>query len=348
DEARKELDSLVAGGIDRLPWSSSWLVTFFCVVEAAAAVDDERAAALAYDLMKPFAGRPAMASLAIACLGPVARSLGLASRTAGRIDEAVAHLEAAVDESRQLGNRPFFALSQADLAATLTVRGAPGDAARAASLADEAVAALDEMGLNAKADRIRAARPGPPAPPVAAEVGVLHFTGGTWDLRVGDDHVVLADGVGLRYLARLLAAPGVEIGADELAGPGLVGARQDVIDEKALHTYRDRIRDLQEDLQEAEDAADLGRVEKLRLELDNLLEHVGAQMGLGGQSRSFADERERARTAVQKALRRAIDRVRAAAPELGEALLGSVRTGSLCSFEPGDTLPRRWDVTGPR
>lgn len=47
----------------------------------------------------------------------------------------------------------------------------------------------------------------------------------------------------------------------------------------------------------------------------------------GGQVRAFPDSRERARTAVRKAIKRAIDEVAAADPAIGDLLRSSLTTG---------------------
>ena len=48
--------------------------------------------------------------------------------------------------------------------------------------------------------------------------------------------------------------------------------------------------------------------------------------------RSFADAPERARTAVRKAIKRAIDEIAAANPAIGEHLAQRVETGSTCCY----------------
>ncbi|MBM7785470.1 hypothetical protein [Tenggerimyces flavus] len=60
------------------------------------------------------------------------------------------------------------------------------------------------------------------------------------------------------------------------------------------------------------------------------------ELRAGGRSRLFADEAERARIAVGKAIRRAILRVIALDARLGEELLETIRTGRYCSYRPPD------------
>jgi hypothetical protein len=150
----------------------------------------------------------------------------------------------------------------------------------------------------------------------------------------------------MRHLARLLAAPHRDIAAAELAGTVVDALRQDVLDREALASYGRRIEELRHELDEADADADIERSGRLRMELDQLVEHVEASMGLGTRSRTFVDSSERARTAVQKAIRRAIDRVKLPAPRLGDMLSRSIRTGSSCRYEPDDDRGD-WLVVGP-
>jgi hypothetical protein len=70
-------------------------------------------------------------------------------------------------------------------------------------------------------------------------------------------------------------------------------------------------------------------------ERDWLTGELAAATGAGGRARRFTDDQERARVAVGKAIRRALDRIAAADPPIGAHLRGSVRTGQRCSYQPG-------------
>ena len=63
----------------------------------------------------------------------------------------------------------------------------------------------------------------------------------------------------------------------------LVSFFEDVLDEKAQQEYKQRITDLQEQLQEAEEMNDLGRNETISTELDQLVEHLSKSFGLAGK-----------------------------------------------------------------
>jgi hypothetical protein len=139
--------------------------------------------------------------------------------------------------------------------------------------------------------------------------------------------------------------PEREIAATTLvggAGPAVGGVEQPVLDERAMAEYRQQIRDLQEDLAEAEANADVERAHRLQVELDALVAELSGHTALGGRSRAFASAAERARTAVRKAVRRALDQLEEADPELGGALRRSIQTGRLCCYRPGPDTPARW------
>jgi tetratricopeptide (TPR) repeat protein len=343
EEAWRNLDGLRTAGIGDIPSSSNWLLTLFCIVEAADRLGDPASAEAAYKALCPFAGLPVMASLAVMCFGSAEGALGLAARTLGRLDDAVRHLERAIEADRRLGNRPMLAIARGNLGATLLLRRQGDDAARGTSLLEEAVAALRGMGLTARAERFA-----PRQPDVAAgPPGTLRFAGGTWELCCGSDRVVLPDGVGIRYLARLVAVPGRDVGADELAGTGADALRQEVLDDDARRDYRRRMEHLRAELDAADAAGDPQRATRAQDELDRLMAELAASTGLGGRARTFADGRERARTAVQKAIRRAVARIGESTPVLGELLAASVQTGLVCRFDPVEGLPREWQVEGP-
>jgi len=67
-------------------------------------------------------------------------------------------------------------------------------------------------------------------------------------------------------------------------------------------------------------------------ELEALTRELALASGLGGRSRAFADVPERARTAVRKALKRALEQIAAANPVIGQHLGGRIETGAICRY----------------
>lgn len=88
DRARALLDDLVAGGLGRLPKSSTWLSGMVGIVEAARVLGDAAVCGHAYRLLSPFAAMPVLPSFAVTCLGSVERTLGVAASTMGELDTA--------------------------------------------------------------------------------------------------------------------------------------------------------------------------------------------------------------------------------------------------------------------
>jgi hypothetical protein len=75
-------------------------------------------------------------------------------------------------------------------------------------------------------------------------------------------------------------------------------------------------------------------VARLREERDWLVGELAAATGVAGRSRLFTGNEERARIAVGKAIRRALNRISAADPVIGEVLQARVQTGLRCCYRP--------------
>jgi tetratricopeptide (TPR) repeat protein len=357
DRARAALDRLAAGGLAALPQSSTWLPGMLAIAEAAAELGDRAIAREVYDLLLPHRDLPAMPSLAVVCLGSSERPLGLAARTLGDVDLAVDHLDRAVAADRRLGNRPLAAITLAELAGALRERDRPGDRDRAAEALDEAIATAEALDMAVRADawrddRDRARRGSHGSERDAGRPGLIRREGRSWRVAVEGREALVPDRIGMTYLAELLTRPGRAVPAVELAGgpgagaaaaaAGVQGPRQDVLDADARAAYATRARALTTELAAAEDRDDTARAERLRSEIGALADEVEAATGLGGRPRRFADGAERARTAVRKALKRAIDEIDAAEPTIGAALHATVTTGTTCAYTPDPHAPIRW------
>ena len=89
-----------------LPRCGTWLVTLYCMAEAAYLLGDVDAAAEVYELLLPFADRPAMTSLGITCFGSVNLALGLALVTLGELDDGLEFLSGSLCRNLALGHLP--------------------------------------------------------------------------------------------------------------------------------------------------------------------------------------------------------------------------------------------------
>jgi hypothetical protein len=145
----------------------------------------------------------------------------------------------------------------------------------------------------------------------------------------------------MRDLAYLLARPGREVAAVDLAGPPAGPRQGDLgwrLDARATAAYRARLAELATILEEADAAGDAGRSALASEEHDAIARELAAAYGLGGRPRRTGDSVERARQAVTWRIRDALGRIDAAHPELGRHLRRSVRTGTFCAYAPADPV----------
>jgi len=158
----------------------------------------------------------------------------------------------------------------------------------------------------------------------------LRRDGADWLLDAGDEHARLRDGRGLHYLRALLAAPGHDIPALDLAAGGAgvhPGAAGPAIDEQARSAYRRRLTTLAGELEAADRAGDADRGGRLEAERQALLAELRSATGLAGRSREVSPEAERARVNVTRTLRATLARITEMAPAAGAHLQASIRTG---------------------
>ena len=157
----------------------------------------------------------------------------------------------------------------------------------------------------------------------------------------------MPDSNGLGQLARLLAAPGVEVTVLELAGQTQAPISADLgpgLDARAKREYRRRLLELQAEIDHAERTGDPVRSERAHVEMDALLRELRRAVGLGGRDRPTGSDAERARINVVRSLRRAIAAVAVQAPLLGAHLDESIRTGGHCIYLPDPSAALSWRV----
>jgi ATP/maltotriose-dependent transcriptional regulator MalT len=339
DGAEEALARLTRIGLGALPPSSSWLTTMFLAGEAAFLLGDPVTAAEVRTLIRPYAGLPVMPSLAVVCLGSAQRTLGLTAATCGELDAAVEHLEQALRVDRELASRPMSVLTEHALATILTARGAEGDLDRAQALLARSESRASRVGVQL-----------PSAPewlahrPLRRHRAVLKLMPGGWELTVEGRKTMLSDRVGMGYLATLLGTPGEDhhvlrlmIGT-ALPTSGL-SSTQSVLDREAVSSYRSRVKELSALIEAS--GGDTGATAEQREELDAIRSVLRVATGQDGRSRDFPTDQERARTAVRKALVRAIGSIRTVEPELGGYLKETLATGYTCRYEPSSD----WVVT---
>jgi hypothetical protein len=332
--AASSLAGLCGGDLAGLARSSSWLVTMHGIVEAAYLLEDADVAGRAYDLLLPYAGLPMVGSLGVTCFGSTQHALGVASLAAGHPDRAVDHLGAAVRHNLALAHWPAVLASRQRLAQAHARRGRPGDTEAARRELDAAAAEAAPLRLPLAADPV--ARP-------ESMVATCDRVGRQWRFTAAHRSVLVEDSIGMTHLAVLVASPRQEIRAVDLAAglAALTSAVRDggpahpVLDREAVAGYRKRLGQLDAQLGRLEPGDESDRAVSARAERDWLTAELASAAGLGGRTRSFSDQGERARVAVGKAVRRAMARIGEADPVIGAHLRQAVRTGVRCSYWPG-------------
>jgi hypothetical protein len=175
----------------------------------------------------------------------------------------------------------------------------------------------------------------------------LHpVAGGLWLVGSDQSAAPLRALRGFGHLRELLRRPGRPIAAIDLVGAGTGVAVQpdlgDLLDERAVAAYRHRLRDLEEELTEAEQWSDVGRLAGLRAERDALVGELTHAAGLYGRARPTGSSAERARVAVQKAIAAAIDRIGTVDAATARHLRTAVHTGLHCRYDPDPDLAVHW------
>ena len=176
----------------------------------------------------------------------------------------------------------------------------------------------------------------------------------------------LKEARGLHYIAHLLQQPHQEvhvitlitISADQNEGLAEVPPFQDpslsfdytegfsdageILDPQARAAYKQRLRELQEELAEAQQFHDLGRSEQLAAEIDFLTHELTSAVGLGGRARRVGSPAERARVNITRAIKIALRKIDEHHPALGQHLATTIKTGTYCSYTPDVRMPISW------
>ncbi|TNE43139.1 MAG: hypothetical protein EP343_34600 [Deltaproteobacteria bacterium] len=143
---------------------------------------------------------------------------------------------------------------------------------------------------------------------------------------------------GWSYVAEILSREGESVHVLELTSGAyrheVDGDAGPVLDEQARRAYAARALELRQEIAEAEDNNDLGRLAKLNAEFELLTTELVLATGLGGRGKRAASVAQRARTSVKQAIRRAIAALKPSMPELALHLETHLKTGVLCSYVP--------------
>jgi hypothetical protein len=171
---------------------------------------------------------------------------------------------------------------------------------------------------------------------------------------------------GLQCLALLLRNPGRELHVSELVAvivdipvfaeveaPGLrelgiavttghAYGSGSILDAQTKGEYQRRLKDLREELEEAQRFGDQGRAASAEEEMNSIAEQLTSAIGLGGRERRTGSDAERARSAVTRRIKESITRIGEVLPFLGHHLGARIKTGYFCSYNPHPDRPVAW------
>jgi tetratricopeptide (TPR) repeat protein len=370
-EARREYDRLAERDFATIPRDNVWAIAIALLAELSETFRDEERSLVLEELLTPLAGRNVVTPTGIFA-GPVNRYLALTAAARGDHETALDLLVSARESCERMGYKPMLAVIDVDEARMLARRSLPGDVERARELLQRGLERAEEVGVPRMDERLaRAAallpvdddQPVPAKPATGPAKGVLAREGDVWRLDYEGRVLRVRDAKGMRHLALLLANPGIEFHAVDVAtaaeGGGAAATSESAeglavragtgdagpaLDSQAKAEYRSRLEDLRAEIEEAESFNDPERAARAREEMDFIAHELSAAVGLGGRDRRVASAAERARVNVTRALRREIRRIADEDAGLGRELETTVRTGTFCAYEPDPRRPVAWEV----
>ena len=364
ERAKQAFDVAASADFADVPRNAAWLGTLGVLSACCAFIGDAARADMLYRLIEPFPQRIPV----VVPLGFLTTShwLGVLSITAGRLDDAARHLEEALELHERLGAHAWLAYTRCEYGLMLDEHGGRDERERAQAMLRDSLAFAESHGMEPIATRVREALGERVGVGTGSPSGdnVFRQEGDWWTLAFEGNTSRLNGSKGFTYLRQLLANPGRELhvlqlvaladagGGDERPGAsmptGQSGLRADtaraeaLLDDEARRSYRERMRELTDDVEEAESFGDTERAAKAHSEFDALTDELSRSYGLGGRDRRTSAEAERARVNVTRATKAAIERIAKADPKLGTHLTALVRTGTYCAYATDPQNPVRW------
>lgn len=264
-----------------------------------------------YPLLLPNSGRPFLVTgIAYSLHGVVDHALMRLAAVLGQWDDVERHAQTALDVCARLSASPIAAAVRRDKALLLAERKGVG-----AKEPTPAVESITPRGMGLE----------------------LRREGEYWTVSGFGELCRIQDNRGMHMLAQLIESSGREVHVLDLSGalaPVDGGDAGEMIDREARLAYEERLSELTEELQEAEQWNDAGRRERLEAELEMLRAELGRAVGLGGRARRSASAVERARINVRRRLTLALQRIEHSSPALGANIRARLRTGTYCAYEP--------------
>jgi predicted ATPase len=267
--------------------------------------------------------------------------LGELSEARGELDRARSFFDRSLQVRQELGAIRMghvHGSMASSLLAVSRVAEKQGDAATASRLLHDATRFAEEsreVDIAAQIDELLRRL----SQVEATNRAMLRPEGGTWHIQYDGTDVHMPDLKGLWHLRELLARP-----HQPVAALTLIGASSDeplptadtgpVLDREALRQYRQRLAELDDELDAAARRGDGKRQAERSAEREALIEELKRATGLGGRPRRSGSPAEKARVNVTRTIRHAIGELASRAPDVAAHLEESIVTGVACCYEP--------------
>jgi hypothetical protein len=183
-----------------------------------------------------------------------------------------------------------------------------------------------------------------------------------WEIQYGGQKVQLPPVKGFELIRRLLENPGIRIpavvlmernaGSGGAAGPDggahaavSASAGSPVIDSRTRREVEENLRNIQDQIEIAQDVGNHARASELREKASELRDYLGASTGLGGRTRLIGSDLERSRKAADRRYTTALKHIKKTLPALHHHLSTSISGGNRYVYEPGETIS--WHTSTP-
>lgn len=369
DECRREFEQIVAqtDTFAALPKDMNWYVAVSSLAEACHFLRDAERAKVLYEMLLPYADRIVIVGPAAATRGSLAHHLALVAEVLGRTDDAERHFAAAIAANQRLGavlqtshsevDRALMRLSGND---PVLRRQAIDTLRREREVTKEFGFRLYERKVETALAELDTSGEGESSVEVVTHPtrdARFRHEGEFWTISYNGCVSRLRDSRGLHYIAYLLRNPDQEVHSlDLVTAPGSrqtkppvdgsfaldSGDAGEVLDSTAKAAYRERLKAIDDDIDEAESFNDHERAARLREEKDALVSQLAQAVGLRGRDRRAASAAERARQNATRAIRSGIKRIAEGDPVLGRHLSATIHTGIYHSYTPDPQSGIRW------
>lgn len=267
--------------------------------------------------------------------------LGKIWEARGVLDTARPILERALQLRRELGAVRLGSVHgtmPTALLAVARVAEQQGDLATASALLREGLPLAEEM-RDAETAAAMAALLRKVTRADTTRRAMLRPENGTWHIEFDGTELHVPDLKGLWHLRWLLARPHQPVPALLLMGawsdePLPSADTGPVLDREALRQYRQRLAELDDELDALAARDDVRQVVERSAERDALVAELKRATGLGGRPRRSGSPAEKARVNVTRTIRHSIADLATRAPQLAAHLDESITTGVSCCYEP--------------